>query len=52
MQLDSRHAGPPDFVPAQTHHLKPLLRNGSQVTCMLMHPCLDGEIACDSAIES
>src|SRR5215471_6554988 len=32
----------PDFVSAFSHHLKPLLRDGSQFTCMLFHPAIDG----------
>src|SRR5258708_23868667 len=32
----------PDFVPALSRHLKPLMRDGSQFTCMLFHPRLDG----------
>ena len=42
----------PDFVPAFSHHLKPLLRDGSQITGMLFHPRIDGGIALDSAVES
>jgi hypothetical protein len=42
----------PDFVPALSHHLKPLMRDGSQFTCMLFHPCVDGGIPLDSAVES
>src|SRR5271165_2684946 len=42
----------PDFVPAFSHHLKPLMRDGSQFTGMLFHPCIDGGIPLDSAIES
>src|ERR1700694_1574288 len=34
----------PDFVPAFSHHLKPLTRDGSQSTCMLFHPRIDGRI--------
>src|ERR1700680_5331031 len=41
-----------DFVPAFSHHLKPLMRDGSQSTCMLFHPRIDGGIALDSAVES
>src|SRR5688572_20790487 len=41
-----------DFVPALSHHLKPLVRDNSQLTCMLFHPRLDGGIPLDSAIES
>src|ERR1700704_119003 len=42
----------PDFVPAFSHHLKPLTRDGSQSTCMLFHPRIDGGIALDGAVES
>src|ERR1700724_291435 len=42
----------PDFVPAFPHHLKPLMRDGSQFTCMLFHPRSDGGIPLDSAVES
>src|SRR5712692_2585744 len=42
----------PDFVPAFSHHLKPLMRDGSQSTCMLFHPCIDGGIPLDGAVES
>src|SRR6476620_8933200 len=42
----------PDFVPALSHHLKPLMRDGSQFTCMVLHPRIDGGIPLDSAIES
>jgi hypothetical protein len=42
----------PDFVPALSHHLKPLLRDGSQFTRMLFHPRFNGGIPFDSAIES
>src|SRR6266404_3751632 len=42
----------PDFVPAFSHYLKPLMRDGSQSTCMLFHPRIDGWIPLDSAIES
>jgi hypothetical protein len=42
----------PDFVPAFSHHLKPLMRDRSQSTCMLFHPSIDGGIALDSAVES
>jgi hypothetical protein len=41
----------PDFVPASSHHLKPLVRDGPQFTSMLLHPCIDGEIAFDSSVE-
>src|SRR6202790_4630668 len=42
----------PGFVPAFSHHLKPLMRDGSQFTCMLFHPRIDGGIPHDSAVES
>src|SRR5437016_5700181 len=41
----------PDFVPAFSHHLKPLTRDGSQFTSMLFHPRIDGGIPLDSAVE-
>src|SRR2546425_446525 len=34
----------PDFVPAFSHHLKPLMRDGSQFTCMLFHLRIGGGI--------
>src|SRR5271168_1113337 len=42
----------PDFVPALSHHLKPLMRDGSQFTGMLFHPRIDGGIPQGSAVES
>src|ERR1700751_3675276 len=42
----------PDFVPGLSHHLKPLSRDGSQRTCILFHPHIDGGIPLDSAVES
>src|SRR5438128_4948315 len=42
----------PDFVPAFSHHLKPLMRDSSQFTCMLFHPRIDGGIPLDRAVES
>src|SRR5487761_258369 len=42
----------PDFVTAFSHHLKPLTRDGSQFTCMPFHPCIDGGIPLDRAVES
>jgi hypothetical protein len=42
----------PDFVPAFSHHLKPLMRDGSQFTSMFFHPRIDGAIAFDSTVES
>jgi hypothetical protein len=41
-----------DFVPALSHHLKPLMRDGSQFTCVFFHPRIDGRIPLDSAVES
>src|SRR6202047_4625696 len=42
----------PDFVPAFSHHLKPLMRDGSQFTCVFLHPRIDGGIPLDSTVES
>jgi len=42
----------PDFVPAFSHYLKPPMRDGSQFTCMLFHPRIDGGITLDSSVES
>src|SRR5580704_12477004 len=42
----------PDFVPAFSHHLKPVMRDGSQFTCMLFHPRIDSWIPLDGAVES
>src|SRR5215469_927876 len=41
----------PDFVPAFSHHLKPVMRDGSQLAGMFFHPRVDGGIPLDSAIE-
>src|SRR5216683_878418 len=41
-----------DFVPAFSHHVKPLVRDGSHFTCMLFHPRIDGGIPLDSTVES
>src|SRR5712692_10186146 len=41
-----------DLVPALSHHLKPLMRDGSRFTCMLFHPRIDGGIPLESAVES
>ena len=41
-----------DFVAALSHHLKPLMCDGSQFTGMLFHPRIDGRIPLDSAVES
>src|SRR5882762_3676812 len=42
----------PAFVPAFSHHLKPLVRDGSQFTGVLFHPRIDGGIPLDGAVES
>jgi hypothetical protein len=42
----------PDFVPTFSHYLKPLMRDCSQSSCMLFHPCIDGRIPLDGAVES
>src|ERR1035438_715124 len=42
----------PDLVPGFSHHLKPLVRDGSQSTFMLFHPRIDGGIALDGAVKS
>src|SRR5580698_8213484 len=42
----------PDFVPALSHHLKPLMGDGSQFACMIFHPGIDGGIPLDSTVES
>src|ERR1039457_2214061 len=42
----------PNFVTAFSHYLKPLVRDGSQFTCMLFHPRIDGGISLDSSVES
>src|SRR5271165_4342387 len=42
----------PDFVSAFPHHLKPVTRDGSQFTCMFLHPRIDSGIPLDSAVES
>jgi hypothetical protein len=41
-----------DFVPAFSHDLKPLMRDGSQFTCMRFHPRIDGGIPLDTSVES
>src|SRR6267143_640162 len=41
-----------DFVPAFSHHVKPLVRDGSQFACLLFHPRIDGGIPLDSTVES
>src|SRR6476620_7112089 len=42
----------PDFVPAFSHHRKPLKRAGAQFTRMLVHPGINGGITLDRAVES
>ena len=42
----------PDFVSAFSHLLKPVVRDGSQFTCMLFHPSIDRGITLDRAVES
>src|SRR5580693_7168498 len=42
----------PNFVPAFSHYLEPLLRDRSQFTCMRSHPRIDGGIPLDSSVES
>jgi hypothetical protein len=42
----------PDFVAAFSHHLKPLLRDGSQFIGTLFHPGIDRGVSLDSAVES
>src|SRR5450432_1604619 len=42
----------PDFVPALSHDLKPLMRDGSQITSVFLHPRINGGIPLDCAIES
>ena len=41
----------PDFVPAFSHYLKPLVRDGAQFPCILFHPPIDGGIPLDSGVE-
>ena len=41
-----------DLVPALSHHLKPLMRDGSQFSGMLFHPRIDVGIPQDRAVES
>src|SRR6201997_2561989 len=42
----------PHFISAFSHHLKPLLRDGSQFTCMLFHPAIYSRITLDGAVQS
>jgi hypothetical protein len=41
-----------NLVPASSHRLEPLTRDGSQFAFMLFHPRIDGGIAFDSTVES
>src|SRR5215469_5249333 len=41
----------PDFVPAFSHHLKPVMRDGAQFSGMFFHPRVDGGIPFDRAVE-
>jgi hypothetical protein len=41
-----------NFVSAFSHYFKPLMRDGSQFTCMFFHPSIDGGIALDGSVES
>jgi len=42
----------PHFVPAFSHHLEPFMRDSAQFTGMLFHPCIDGWIPFNRAVES
>src|SRR5437879_13920649 len=42
----------PDFVPAFSHHDKPVMRESSKFTFMLAHPSIDGLSPLDSAVDS
>src|SRR4029077_5565959 len=42
----------PDFVATLSHDLKPLMRDGSESTCMVLHPRIDGWIPLDGAVEA
>src|SRR5579862_8568884 len=42
----------PDFVAAFSHHLKPVIRDGSQLASMFFHPRVYGGIALDGAVEA
>ena len=42
----------PDFVPAVSHHLEPLMRDRSQSTVMRFYPRIDGGIPLDCTVES
>src|SRR3954452_6792900 len=41
-----------DFISTVPHYLKPLMGDGSQFTCMLIHPRINGGIPLDCAVES
>jgi hypothetical protein len=42
----------PNFVPAFSHYLKPVVRDGSQFTGVRFHPRIDGGIPLDSSVKS
>ena len=42
----------PNFVPALSHKLKPLMRDSAQFTPMLLHPRIDPGIPLDRPVES
>src|SRR5215469_6440275 len=42
----------PHFVPALSHHLKPVLGDGPQFPGMLFHPTIDARIPLDRALQS
>jgi len=41
-----------DFVAALAHLLKPSMREVAQFACVCFHPCIDGGIVHESAVES
>jgi len=41
-----------DFVAAFSHHLKPVVRDGAQLSGMLFHPRIDGGSAFNGSVES
>jgi hypothetical protein len=42
----------PDFISTFSHRLKPLMRDGSQLSPMLIHPRIDCGVAFDGTVES
>src|SRR5262245_958906 len=42
----------PDLVPTPSHHVEPLMRDGSQFTCAFLHPGIDGGVVLDRTVES